>query len=96
MPRPLKTLHIILRFLLTNHHIYIYCRLARLTGAFKNNVDLVLCIIGSDWKDIKLYVLDPMHFKRVNKLSKLNQSIYSQDHLQRTSADMELRNYTRP
>ena len=27
---------------------YVFCRLAVLTGAFKNDVDLVLCIIGSD------------------------------------------------
>ena len=58
-PRPLKTLCIILRFVLKSS--YDYCRFARLTGAFKNHIDLVLCIIGSDLKDIKLYMLDPLH-----------------------------------
>ena len=42
-----KPCSIILRFVLTNH-IYVYCRLAHLTGVFKNLVDLVLYIIGSD------------------------------------------------
>ena len=43
MPKPLKILHIILRFVLTkNHHICIaYCRLARLTGDFK--IILIQC-----------------------------------------------------
>ena len=48
---------------------------------------LVLYIIGSDQKDIKL------HLQRVKKLPKLNQSIYSQDHtmlIKRTSGDMEV------
>ena len=50
-------------------------------GSFeKKNVDLVLYIIGSDQKDIKLYLLDLLHLQRANKLSKLNQSIYSRDH----------------
>ena len=53
--------------------------LARLTGAFKNHVHLVLCIIESDQKDIKLYVLGPFHLQRANRLWKLKQSIYSQD-----------------
>ena len=37
MPKPLKTLYIILHFVLANnHHICIvYCRLGRLTGVFK-------------------------------------------------------------
>ena len=30
---------------------------SHLTGTFKNHVDLVVHIIGSDWKDIKLWVL---------------------------------------
>ena len=59
-PRPLKTLCIILRFVLKSS--YDYCRLARLAEAFKNHIDLVLCIIGSDLKDINLYVLDPLHW----------------------------------
>ena len=42
------------------------------------------CIIGSDWKDVKLYVLDPFHLQRIDKLSKLDQSIYSQDHPRRS------------
>ena len=35
MPRPLKILYIILRLFLLNQSSYVYCRLARLTGAFK-------------------------------------------------------------
>ena len=40
------------------------CRLARLAGAFENHIDLVLCIDGSDKKDIKLYTLDPFHLQK--------------------------------
>ena len=70
------------------------CRLARLTGLFKSHVDLVLRIIGSNQKDIKLFVADPFHLQLANKLSKLNQSIYSDDHpgrtlMKRTSADAD-------
>ena len=57
-------------------NIYI---LVHLTESFKCHVHLVLCIIGPDKKGIKLNVLDPFLLKRANKLSKLNQSIYSQD-----------------
>ena len=46
-----------------------------LTGTFKNHVDLVLRIIGSGWKDIKLFMLDRFYLQKANKLSKLNQSI---------------------
>ena len=75
MSRPSKTLqYIILRFVPTNH-MYVYCRLAHLTGVFKNHPDLVMYIIGSDY--IKLYLLDSFHMQRANKLSKLNQSIYT-------------------
>ena len=53
-------------------YIYIYIHLlAHLTRAFKNHVNLVLCIIRSDWEDIKLHVLDPFNLQRVNKLSEL-------------------------
>ena len=45
---------------------------SHLTGIYKNHVDLVLCIIGPDQKNVKLYV---SHLQRDNKLSKLNQSI---------------------
>ena len=38
-------------------HSQVIC-MAHLSGAFKSHVDLVLCIIGSDWKDIKLFVLN--------------------------------------
>ena len=66
-------------FTLCTHKLYVYCRMVHFTGTFKNHVDLV--IIGSDQKDITLYVLDPFHLKRANNnLSKLNQSIYHQDH----------------
>ena len=45
------------------------------------------------YKDIKLYVLDPFHLKRTNKLSKLNQSTYQSRSLRmlikRTSADVD-------
>ena len=81
IPRTLKTLRY--HFTLCTHKSYAYWRLARLTGAFKNYVDLVLCIVGSDLKDIKLYVLDRFHLQRTNKFSKLNHSIYSQDLLRR-------------
>ena len=81
MLRPLKTLQYHLK--LCAHKSYVYCGLARLTGAFKKHVDLVPCIIGSDYKDIKLYVLDPFHLRMANKLSKLYQSIYSHDHPRR-------------
>ena len=74
---------------------YVYCRLSHSSGDFKNHINLVLCIIGSDY-NIKLYVLDPFHLQAVNNLSKLNQSIYSQDHPKRTSADMKLRNLPKP
>ena len=53
-------------FMLANHHVY--CRLARLTGAFKIILILVLCIIGYHGKDIKLYVLDPFYLQKANKL----------------------------
>ena len=49
--KPLKTFYMILfytkRFVFTNYRMY-NCRLARLSGAFKNHIDLVLCIVGSD------------------------------------------------
>ena len=54
------------------HKSFVYYRLVDLTGAFKNHVNLVLCIIGSDKKNMKLSVLDSFHLQRVNKLSKLN------------------------
>ena len=57
--------------------MYVYCRLAHLTGVFKNHVDLVLHIIRYEKKDIRLYLLDPFHLQRANKLSELNQSIYT-------------------
>ena len=51
------------------------------TGALKIIIDLVLCIIRSHQKDIKLYVLDPFHLQRANKLSKVYKplNIYSQE-----------------
>ena len=54
------------------HKSFVYYRLVDLNGAFKHHVDLVLCIIGSDKKNMKLSVLDSFHLQRVNKLSKLN------------------------
>ena len=42
-----KPCSIILHFVLTNH-MYVYCRLGHLAEVSKNNVDLVLYIIGSD------------------------------------------------
>ena len=48
MSRPLKTLYIILRFVLTNHHYIciVYYGLVRLTGAFK--IILIYCCTLSD------------------------------------------------
>ena len=37
---------------------------------FQNYIDLVLCIIGSHQKNIKLYALDTLLFQWANKLSK--------------------------
>ena len=48
-------------------------------GSFEKKNDLVLYITGSDWKDMKLYLSDLIHLQKANKLSKLNQSIYSRD-----------------
>ena len=39
MSRSLKILYIILRFVFTRNSSYVYCRLARLTGTFKNHLD---------------------------------------------------------
>ena len=60
-------------------YICIFPDLAHLTGVFKNHVNLPLCIIGPDEKDIKLYLLRRLHLQRANKLPKLNQSTYSRD-----------------
>ena len=72
--------------------------MVHLIWVFKNPVDLVLCIIRSDEKDIKLYVRDPFHWQSANKLSKLNQPVNinprsSRILIKRTSADMKLSNY---
>ena len=94
MARPLKTLYIILSIVLANHHMCIADCLIHL-GTLK--IILIECYVLSDLiTNIKLYVLDPFHLQAVNNLSKLNQSIYSQDHPKRTSADMELRNLPKP
>ena len=54
-PRPLKSLAF--HFTPCAHKSsYVYGRLARLTGVFKNHAGLVLYIIGSELKDIMLYV----------------------------------------
>ena len=76
MLRPSKNLqYIILCFVLTNH-MYVYCRLAHLTGVFKNHADLVISIIDQKGY-IKLYLLDSFPMQRANKVSKLNQPIYT-------------------
>ena len=51
---------------------YVYCRLARLTRAFK-----IILIYRSHQKDIKLYVLDPFHLQMANKLLKEQTSMYT-------------------
>ena len=76
----LKGISCLLLIFVLSMKSYEYCRLACLTGVFKNHVYLVLCIIESDSKVIRLYVLQPFHLRRASKLSKLNQSIYSQNH----------------
>ena len=76
------------------------CRLACLTGTFENHVNLILCIIRSDQKDIKLYVLDPFHFQRAKQAFKIKPVTIpvkiNQDVSKRTSADMELNNHPKP
>ena len=70
MPRPSEAVD----FTLCAHKLYAYRKLVNLIGAFQNHADLVLCIIGSDENNMKLYVLDLGFFlQRVNKLSNLNQ-----------------------
>ena len=65
-----KNLVYYVSFVLTKHHMYIYCRLARLKRTFENHIYSMLCIIGSGQKGIKLYALDPFHLRRASKLSK--------------------------
>ena len=40
--------HLVVSYTLCAHKSYTYCRLAHLTGAFKNHGDLLLCIIETD------------------------------------------------
>ena len=46
-------------------------------GSFEKKMLIQCCsyIMGSNQKDIKLYLVDPLHLQRANKLPKLNQSI---------------------
>ena len=74
MPSPSKTLQY--HITLCAHKSYVYCRQAHLTGAFKNHVDLVLCVIGFDQSISHILSIS----EGDNKLSKYNQSIQSQDH----------------
>ena len=76
--------------------MYLNCILGHLTGVFKNDVDLVPYIIGSNEKDIKLCLLDPFHLQRTSKLSKLNQSRSPRPLIKKISADMELSIYPAP
>ena len=60
--------------MLANHHVTILQ-----TGSFnwglKNYIDLVLCIIGYHWKDIKLYVFDPFHLQRATSFIEATQNL---------------------
>ena len=62
--RPLKTLYIILRSVLTNRHMHCILQIGSFNRGLQNYTDLVLCTIRSHQKDIKLYMLDPFHQQR--------------------------------
>ena len=64
-------------FTLCAHKSYVF---VLQIGSFEKKYCLVFYISGSDKKDIKLYLLHPLDLQKANKLSKLNQSIYSRDH----------------
>ena len=82
MPRPLKTL-------------YILRLLARLTGAFKITFSAAYYQISLEEYQI-VCVRSSSFAKGQQTFESINQSIYSQDHPKRTSADVELRNYPKP
>ena len=62
--------------------------MANLTGAFWDQINLVLCIVGSDSKDLKLYILLTSFYfvKSQQAFLKPHQSIKSQDRMEKTSA----------
>ena len=91
--------YIILRFDFTNHMLVciVYCRLARLTGAFK--IILSQCCVLLDLiRRISNYMCQILSFAKDQQTFESTQSVYSQDHPKRKkiTADMELRNYPKP
>ena len=76
-----NTANLELRFFCEKYHLRLWVFAS--TGAYKSYVCilqiasfekkccLVLYIIGSDKKDVKLYLLDPLHLQRANELFKI-------------------------
>ena len=93
-----KPCSIVLRFVITNH-MYLYCRLAHLTGVFKNQVNLVLYILLHLIRRISNYICKILFIcnQQTSEIKPVNiQSRSPRKLIKRTSTVLEVSIYPKP